>query len=129
MHNITIYTTATDQNYKDGIDEEPGQLIRINPFKKLFPLDSILKPFRPVLPGVKYYINLTSDHEGSNKFYDYSDFLNQYLISNLAYSEDIWSICAKHSSKKRFVKKYIFFTLVFVYTFFSIMKQITYPRT
>ena len=71
LDNITISTTATDQNYKDGIDEQPGQLIRINPFKKLFPLDSILKPFRPALPGVKYYINLTSDHEGSNKFYDY----------------------------------------------------------
>ena len=71
LDNITISTTATDQNYKDAIDEEPGQLIRINPFKKLFPLDSILKPFRPVLPGVKYYINLDSDHEGSNKFYDY----------------------------------------------------------
>jgi hypothetical protein len=71
LDNITISTTATDQNYKDGIDEQPGQLIRINPFKKLFPLDSILKPFRPVLPGVKYYINLDSDHQGSNKFYDY----------------------------------------------------------
>ena len=32
LDNITISTTATDQNYKDGIDEQPGQLIRINPF-------------------------------------------------------------------------------------------------
>ena len=71
LDNITISTTATDQNYKDGIDEQPGQLIRINPFKKLFPLDSVLKPFRPVLSGVKYYINLTSDHQGSKRFYDY----------------------------------------------------------
>ena len=45
-------------------------------------------------------------------------FLANICITNLANSEHIWSICAKHSSKKRFEKKYILLTLVFVYTFF-----------
>ena len=71
LDNITISTTITDQNYIDGVVEDAGQIIRINPFKKLFPLDSIIKPFRPILPGVKYYINIDSDHQGANRFYDY----------------------------------------------------------
>lgn len=71
LDNTTISTSITDENYIDGVQEQSGQIIRINPFKKLFPLDSILKPFRPALPGVKYYINIDSDHQNANRFYDY----------------------------------------------------------
>jgi len=71
LDNTTISTSIADENYIDGVQEQAGQIIRINPFKKLFPLDSILKPFRPALPGVKYYINIDSDHQNANVFYDY----------------------------------------------------------
>lgn len=73
LNNITISTPITDSSYIDGISENPGQIISINPFKKLFPLDSLLKPFRPIIPGVKYYINLNNDHQGQNRFYDYRE--------------------------------------------------------
>lgn len=33
----------------------------INPFKKLFPIDSVVKPFRPQQSGVKYYILWDAD--------------------------------------------------------------------
>lgn len=68
LDNITISTTATDNDY---IEDIQGELIKVNPFKKLFPLDSVIKPFRPINSGIKYYVNLTADNEGSNKFYDY----------------------------------------------------------
>lgn len=46
-----------------------------NPFKKLFPLDSIVKPFRPNAAGVKYYINgdipSGSIQNPKNVVYDY----------------------------------------------------------
>lgn len=71
LDNITISTTATDADYIDDVVENPGQIIRINPFKKLFPLDSVLKPFRPVNSGIKYYIQLDADHQGANRFLDY----------------------------------------------------------
>lgn len=71
LDNITISTTAVDQDYIDNITENPGQIIAVNPFKKLFPLDSVLKPFRPINPGIKYYIQLDADHQGANRFYDY----------------------------------------------------------
>jgi hypothetical protein len=34
---------------------------RPNPYKKLFPIDSLIKPFRPTMPGVKYYVMVTGD--------------------------------------------------------------------
>lgn len=91
LDNITISTSITDQNYIDGVQEQAGQIIRVNPFKKLFPLDSILKPFRPALPGVKYYINIDADHQGANRFYDYrtlpypSDAPRVYYPGNTTY--------------------------------------------
>jgi hypothetical protein len=44
------------------------------PFKKLFPLDSIVKPFRPMRAGVKYAISgdITSGAYGDPKNIDYS---------------------------------------------------------
>jgi hypothetical protein len=78
LDNITISTTATDQNYQDSITYEGAELKSVNPFKKLFPLDSILNPFRPVSSGIKYYILADGDNpnlsgSGTNPiyFYDY----------------------------------------------------------
>ena len=71
LDNITISTTTTDAEYIDDIIENAGQLISVNPFKKLFPLDSVLKPFRPINSGIKYYIQLDADHQGANRFFDY----------------------------------------------------------
>lgn len=69
LDNVTISTTSTDSDYINGISS--SQQLVVNPYKKLFPLDSVLKPFRPINPGIKYMILLNSDNEGSNVFYDY----------------------------------------------------------
>ena len=47
---ITI-TSATPDTAYTGASSTNG-----NPFKKLFPVDSIIKPFRPLDPGIKYFI-------------------------------------------------------------------------
>lgn len=71
LDNITLSTTITDNDYISDITPAPGQEIRINPYKKLFPIDSIVKPFRPINSGIKNYILLDSDNQNSNIFYDY----------------------------------------------------------
>lgn len=71
LDNILVSTTITDNDYLSTVTPVSGQEIRINPFKKLFPIDSILKPNRPIYPGIKYYIMRDSDHTGANAFYDY----------------------------------------------------------
>lgn len=51
----------------------------INVFKKLFPVDSIVKPFRPINNGVKYYImlngdiNSTYDSQTKQSYFSYQD--------------------------------------------------------
>jgi hypothetical protein len=71
LDNITLSTTLTDSDYISDITPALGQEIRINPYKKLFPIDSIVKPFRPINSGIKNYILLDSDNQNSNIFYDY----------------------------------------------------------
>lgn len=66
IDNITAnYSSSLEPLYKTNSDG------RINIFKKLFPIDSIVKPFRPINPGVKYYVMLPNDHTGTNKFLDF----------------------------------------------------------
>lgn len=54
LNNITAVTASTDSEYIDGVGT--ASPIQINPFKKLFPVDSVIKPFRPLSSGIKYYI-------------------------------------------------------------------------
>jgi len=61
LNNITVTTAATDQNYKDAIQAMSSTTPTFNSYKKLFPIDSIIKPFRPARSGVKYYLILPSD--------------------------------------------------------------------
>lgn len=61
IEGISASTTATDANYISGINSAAGTTIRLNPFKKLFPVDSVIKPFRPSSPGIKYFIALPDD--------------------------------------------------------------------
>ena len=67
LDNISVTSGISDSQYTSQIIRyytagplmltEPGwPTSRPNPFKKLFPLDSIIKPFRPTNPGVKYLI-------------------------------------------------------------------------
>ena len=56
---ITVISTATSEDYINGITNWQGG--KANPFKKLFPLDSIVQPFRPMYPGVKYFIMSATD--------------------------------------------------------------------
>lgn len=55
---ITVSNLATDadKEYIDGISDWPTN--KGNPFKKLFPVDAIIKPFRPTESGIKYYIGI-----------------------------------------------------------------------
>ena len=54
IDNITVTSTITDTNYTSTINNWING--KPNPFKKLFPIDSIIKPFRPINSGVNYYI-------------------------------------------------------------------------
>lgn len=56
---VTVTTTISDASY---INQVSGITLKHNPYKKLFPIDSIVKPFRPLYPGVKYYIILPNDY-------------------------------------------------------------------
>lgn len=60
IDSVSSATPYTDSQYIAGISSSNGSLIRSNPFKKLFPVDSVIKPFRPTGPGIKYFILLTS---------------------------------------------------------------------
>jgi len=58
---IEVSTPIVDATYISGIDVTDGTVLKINPFKKLFPVDSVIKPFRPLYSGVKYFIMLPND--------------------------------------------------------------------
>lgn len=56
---ITVTSATLDTAYTNGITGlTTGSP---NPFKKLFPVDSIIKPFRPLYPGAKYYVLSSTD--------------------------------------------------------------------
>jgi hypothetical protein len=56
---ITVTSTNTDTEYTNKIENWPSG--KPNPFKKLFPMDSVIKPFRPLNSGIKYFIFNTND--------------------------------------------------------------------
>ena len=57
---IAATTASTDTDYQNGITN--GATLNVNPFKKLFPIDSVIKPFRPLYSGVKYFIMLPNEN-------------------------------------------------------------------
>ena len=59
IDNITVTSTKTDTEYINKITAWPDG--KPNPFKKLFPMDSVIKPFRPLSSGIKYFIFDTND--------------------------------------------------------------------
>jgi hypothetical protein len=61
---ITVVSASADTSYTAGITNWPST--KANPFKKLFPVDAIVKSFRPTYPGSKYYINSSSDIENGD---------------------------------------------------------------
>jgi len=65
LDNITVtYPSTMDQYYAKS---ENG---KVNTYKKLFPVDSIIKPFRPLFSGVKYLIWTNSQTDTpANSFY------------------------------------------------------------
>ena len=56
---ITVVSATPDSSYTSQIAGWPSG--KANPYKKLFPIDSILKPFRPVQSGIKYFVFLPND--------------------------------------------------------------------
>jgi hypothetical protein len=65
LDNITVsYPSSLDQYYAKSEND------KINTYKKLFPIDSIIKPFRPLYPGVKYLVWTTAKTDTpTNSFY------------------------------------------------------------
>jgi hypothetical protein len=65
LDSITVsYPASMDQYYAKS---ENG---KINTYKKLFPIDSIIRPFRPLYSGVKYLIWTTAQTDTpANSFY------------------------------------------------------------
>jgi hypothetical protein len=51
---VTVVSSSTADDYISGITEWSTK--KSNPFKLLFPVDSIIKSFRPEYPGAKYFI-------------------------------------------------------------------------
>jgi hypothetical protein len=66
LENLKVTTTSTDGDYISQVTPT----IKVNPFKKLFPVDSVVKPFRPQIGGVKYYIATTSEYPDATAPYD-----------------------------------------------------------
>jgi len=56
IDNISVTTTLLDSDYIAQINAAAGSTPRINPFKKLFPVDTIVRPNRPIVSGIKYFI-------------------------------------------------------------------------
>lgn len=56
---ITVTSATADSTYISKIADWPTTTA--NPFKKLFPVDSIVKPFRPVYSGAKYFVMSSVD--------------------------------------------------------------------
>lgn len=80
LENITVRTSSTDSNYISQIKDENGRSvsgITVNPFKKLFPVDSVVRANRPQVGGIKYYISpkgtKTTDSSGKEVFQIDSD--------------------------------------------------------
>ena len=55
---IKVTSAIADTAYKNQIKDADGNVadVKTNPFSKLFPVDSIVKPFRPLNSGIKYFI-------------------------------------------------------------------------
>lgn len=77
LENIVVSTASTDANYISQIKtvDENGNItgnanIVVNPFKKLFPVDSIVKPFRPQTGGIRYYIAADSEYSDQSVNYE-----------------------------------------------------------
>ena len=68
IDNITVTSTITDTNYTSTIDNWVNG--KPNPFKKLFPIDSVIKPFRPINPGINYYILGPNQSKGTPLSFD-----------------------------------------------------------
>jgi len=60
LDGVSASNNIADTSYTSQIVDAIGQSIwpssRPNPYKKLFPVDSIIKPFRPTVSGIKYFI-------------------------------------------------------------------------
>lgn len=58
---IEVTTPIDDLTYINGISASSGTVFKVNPFKKMFAIDSVIKPFRPDHSGIKYFIMLSND--------------------------------------------------------------------
>ena len=65
LDNISAVNNIPDSSYTGQIVNLVNQPAwpsgRPNPYKKLFPVDSLIKPFRPINSGIKYFILADAD--------------------------------------------------------------------
>ena len=65
LDNISAVNNIADSSYTGQIVNLVNQPSwpsgRPNPYKKLFPVDSLIKPFRPINSGIKYFILADAD--------------------------------------------------------------------
>jgi hypothetical protein len=65
LDNISAVNNISDSSYTGQIVNLVNQPAwpsgRPNPYKKLFPVDSLIKPFRPINSGIKYFILADAD--------------------------------------------------------------------
>jgi hypothetical protein len=65
LDNISAVNNIADSSYTGQIVNSVNQPAwpsgRPNPYKKLFPVDSLIKPFRPINSGIKYFILADAD--------------------------------------------------------------------
>jgi hypothetical protein len=65
LDNISATNNILDSAYTgqivNAISQPSWPSSRPNPYKKLFPVDSLIKPFRPVSSGIKYFILADAD--------------------------------------------------------------------
>jgi hypothetical protein len=65
LDNISAVNNIPDSSYTGQIvnlvNQPSWPSERPNPYKKLFPVDSLIKPFRPINSGIKYFILADAD--------------------------------------------------------------------
>jgi hypothetical protein len=115
VNNITV----TGPDYKT--------INNTQPFKKLFPLDSIVKPIRPELAGIKYYINAIKNIIFDNLYISTDDknhsiiiqLLELYPSSQLINYDEITTIQFANTCKHIILSHGSFSAVIGYLSFFS----------
>jgi hypothetical protein len=92
---ITVSSSIPDTAYMEPVADSQGKAWpngKPNPFKKLFPLDSVVKPFRPVSSGIAYAITGANgvDIYENPKNQEYSEYIPRLYYPGPATTYKYW---------------------------------------